>query len=76
MSGPRNPRCARRPHRRGTGCKDCRYNTRSGCALVLALLGPMTQPEVARLMGITHQRVSQLEISALAKMRAAMEEMR
>lgn len=42
------------------------------CSLDVADRGPNTLPEVASLLGVSRQRVSQVEIAALRKLKAAM----
>ena len=39
------------------------------CALDVAERGPLTQQEIADLYGLTHQRICQIEISAMRKLK-------
>ena len=41
--------------------------------VLVNLLGPMSQVEIAHVLGVTAQRVQQIEARALAKMRGALE---
>lgn len=52
----------------------CRHHARfaaSGCAVDIAEAGPHTQREISELLGMDESRVGQIERTALAKLRAA-----